>query len=642
MKYRSEIDGLRAIAVVSVILYHAGFRIFKGGFIGVDVFFVISGYLITSILQEELKTDSFSIVRFYERRMRRILPALFFVIVVCLPIAWFCLPQPDMVDFSRSIFAVSIFMSNIFFMKTSTYFDIATEFKPFIHAWSLSVEEQYYVFFPLVLLITWRFWKRSIIFIFTILIIISILSAQYASFYYPSQAFYLLPTRAWELLLGSIIAIYLSRNIINKYPNWLTEFGSYFGITLIITSVFLYDKNTPFPGFYALIPTIGASLIIIFAIPTTVIGRLLSGRLLTFIGLISYSAYLWHQPLFAFSRHIKEGASSISIISTLLIMTLILAYFSWRFIEKPFRVKGTFTRKQVFTFSILGTMLFATAGLGGHFTKGFLKLRITNDQHAILKTAVPSPKRISCHTGGSDYHKVKDACQYFSGKLDWAIIGDSHTVELAYALAEELNKSGSMLKHLSFSDCSPTYGRRVEKNQKFCSQWTDEALQYIINNKDIKNVVVSYRINYHLFGTHEIVYPRFPIEHTDEERLERWDSYIGLLQYLINKNKKVFLVLQAPELPQSIDNLIIKSHHPLGKITGVSRAWWNERSNYCMKRIYQVPRNVTIIDPAIAFCDENQCYAADNGQAYYFDSNHMSIYGARIVAAEIAKFISIH
>ena len=253
MHYRAEIDGLRALAVIPVILFHAGFSLFGGGFVGVDVFFVISGYLITSILLKELNNNSYSLVNFYQRRARRILPALFFVALACIPFAWFWLPPKDMLDFAQSLAAVSIFSSNLYFLSESNYFDIEVELKPLLHTWSLAVEEQYYVFFPLLLALIWRVRKQAVTPTLLILAGLSLYFAQWTAYNYPKAGFYLLPTRGWELLIGSLVAISAFKG---NMPRWikpqLNGLLSLCGLAFIVIAVFIFDKHTPFPSVYAL------------------------------------------------------------------------------------------------------------------------------------------------------------------------------------------------------------------------------------------------------------------------------------------------------------------------------------------------------------------------------------------------------
>jgi len=247
MDYRREIDGLRALAVLPVILFHAGFETFSGGFVGVDVFFVISGYLITTIILAELEQGKFSIVNFYERRARRILPALFLVMLVCIPFAWFWLLPSDMKDFSKSLVAVSVFASNILFWRESGYFDTAAELKPLLHTWSLAVEEQYYVLFPLFLMLFWKLGKRWILVTLGVVFVASLAVAQWAAYEKQAAAFYLLPTRGWELLIGAFSAFYLSKVNREEFGKGLSEVAGWLGVALIMSAVFSYSKTPPFP-----------------------------------------------------------------------------------------------------------------------------------------------------------------------------------------------------------------------------------------------------------------------------------------------------------------------------------------------------------------------------------------------------------
>ena len=367
MKYRAEIDGLRALAVLPVILFHAGFEWFSGGFVGVDVFFVISGYLITTIIISEMAEGKFSIVNFYERRARRILPALFFVMLACLPFAWLWLTPTDLKDFGQSLVAVSTFSSNILFWWESGYFDTATELKPLLHTWSLAVEEQYYILFPIFLMLTWRLGIKWILILLSIVFFISlgvaVWGTQYAA--HPkiiSGAFFLLPTRGWELLVGVFAAFYLKYNTHLKSHS-ANQVLSLLGLSMIVYSIISFDKTTPFPSLYALIPTIGTGLLILCAVPKTVVYNLLSLKVIVGIGLISYSSYLWHQPLLAFARHVVMGDISEVLLIILCATSLLMAWFSWRFIEKPFRDKKKFTQKRIFVLSMVSILGFSIIGL---------------------------------------------------------------------------------------------------------------------------------------------------------------------------------------------------------------------------------------------------------------------------------------
>jgi peptidoglycan/LPS O-acetylase OafA/YrhL len=441
LKYRSEIDGLRALAVVPVILFHAGFELFNGGFVGVDVFFVISGYLITTILIEDIEKNRFSIINFYERRARRILPALFFVMLVTIPLAWMWMSPSQMKDFSQSLIAVSLFLSNIHFWRESGYFAAATEEKPLQHTWSLAVEEQYYVLFPIFLFLVWRFGKNRVFWMIVVFAAMSLALSEWGWRNASYANFYLAPTRAWELFAGSIAA-FIVQNRGVKANNAL----SLLGLATIIFAIFEYDKNTPFPSIFGLVPVIGVVLLVLYADKETFVGRLLSIKLFVGIGLISYSAYLWHQPLFAFARIYSLETPSSKLMLSLSIASLLLAIVSWRFIEKPFRRKEAFLASQLklFKFSFLGFLLFVLIGLIGHFNKGFenrFKKVLNGDISHIEFHEYVSNRYLDCEP-----QRVAEEAPYLEDFLrckqtkqrsaDWVLLGDSHAEHLFLGLAK--------------------------------------------------------------------------------------------------------------------------------------------------------------------------------------------------------------
>ena len=359
--YRREIDGLRAVAVLPVILFHAGFEVFSGGFVGVDVFFVISGYLITSIILRERGEGRFSILKFYERRARRILPALFVVVLACLPFALAWMLPWQLKDFGQSALAVALFSSNILFWRQSGYFAPAAEQQPLLHTWSLGVEEQYYILFPLMVLVLWRFGIRRMGWVIAAAALASLGLSELGWRMQPTANFYLLPTRAWELLAGSLLAIWLTSR---SRPTGLTaEAGGALGLGLIVWSILSLDKGTPFPGLWALLPVGGSVLVILCASPATWTGRLLGWGPMVGIGLISYSAYLWHQPLFAFARIRSIEAPSTGLMVTLAVLALGLAWITWRYVERPFRNPAQVSRPRIFAGALAGSLLMIATGL---------------------------------------------------------------------------------------------------------------------------------------------------------------------------------------------------------------------------------------------------------------------------------------
>jgi peptidoglycan/LPS O-acetylase OafA/YrhL len=492
MDYRREIDGLRALAVLPVILFHAGFETFSGGFVGVDVFFVISGYLIATIILTELEQGRFSIVTFYERRARRILPALFLVMLVCIPFAWFWLLPTDLKDFSQSLVAVSVFAPNILFWHESGYFDAAAELKPLLHTWSLAVEEQYYVLFPLFLMLFWKLGKRWILVTLALVFLASLAAAEWGAQNKPAAAFYLLPTRGWELLIGAFAAFYLSQANRNEFGKGRSELCGWLGVALILYAIFAYSKTTPFPGFYVLVPTLGTVLIILFATQQTTVGKFVGNKVLVGVGLISYSAYLWHQPLFAFARNRSLLEPNQHVFLALSILALVLAYFSWRFVETPFRKKSFISRRSVFLSSLVGSLLFILLGLYGHFSNGKFAER-TNSSHINdldLRVKVNHGLSIDCE---GDYN-VSPNCST-SDKPEVILWGDSYAMHLAQGFIASNPSVGLVQKTVSacgpFLGIAPTNAQFVRSWAEKCLSINDQVFEYLRQTPSIKYVVLS-------------------------------------------------------------------------------------------------------------------------------------------------------
>lgn len=391
VKYRPEIDGLRAVAIVPVILFHAGAPFFGGGFIGVDIFFVISGYLITTILLTELGAGTFSIADFYERRARRILPALFLVVGACLPFAWLWLMPSDVREFATSVIAVLGFSANLFFWQHSDYFAAATELKPLLHMWSLGVEEQFYLFFPIVLMLMWQLGRKRIVVCLVVGSLLSLALSQYGAGVRPVATFFLLPTRGWELAIGSLIALYRQDPVRDNerahVPSALAQILSLAGLGLILYSIVAFHKETPFPSLYTLAPTVGAAWIILFTRSGTVVGRLLGGRVPVAIGLVSYSAYLWHQPLFVFTRHRSLTDPNGVVLGSLVAVTFMLAYVTWRYVETPFRQKGRVSKGVLWRSAVTGAVVLATFAAGLQVTAGRFQSQIVSDAQRLFRAS---------------------------------------------------------------------------------------------------------------------------------------------------------------------------------------------------------------------------------------------------------------
>lgn len=476
MKYRAEIDGLRALAVAPVILFHAGSDLFSGGFVGVDVFFVISGYLITTIILDDMEKGAFSLARFYERRARRILPALFLVAFVSTPFAVMLMMPGDLEDYSASLIAVATFSANILFWQESGYFGLEAELQPFLHAWSLAVEEQYYILFPLFLIAMRRFARRTVLLSMAALFIASLGLAQWGAYHAPTAAFFLLPTRIWELLVGVFCAYYLKSRTVRADARAQVLSGA--GLVLILGAVFAFDETTPTPSLYTLAPTLGAALLIVFAAPNTVAHYLLSRKPLVGVGLISYSAYLWHQPVFAFARHAELSDRLVltnSLYAVLIALSFALAVLSWRYVEQPFRGKRFPTRRVVVSScAAAGALLFA--GAAGRATDGFehllVQYRLSPETRAIYRVIADNIEydlENDMHANGDCHVWVKNAASLSPDMLDACfgeygagviVLGDSHAMNLYNMVA----KSGAFdfVVGVSQGGCRP------HDNHAFC------------------------------------------------------------------------------------------------------------------------------------------------------------------------------
>lgn len=654
MQYRPEIDGLRAIAVVPVIFFHAGFSAFSGGFVGVDVFFVISGYLITSIILSEKSNGTFRLLNFYERRARRILPALFLVLFISSIFAYFWLMPDDLKEFADSIAAVATFSSNFLFWRESNYFATASELKPLLHTWSLAVEEQYYVLFPLFMIVAWRLGKRGILLILGITAILSLSLAQWGAFYKPTATFFLLPTRAWELLLGVFTAFYLFKKEVKG-----SQSLSLIGILLIAYSIFAFNQFTPYPSLYALVPTLGTALIILFTSSETIVHRVLSSRLLVGIGLISYSAYLWHQPIFAFARHRDLNEPSVPLMIFLAFSSLAFGYISWRYVEKPFRNRKLIRRQQIFAISAVGTCVFITLGVIGNLNGGFDR-RFSNEtilasiharrnvDHAIISCLIEDGKRIVI---------PNQSCWFGKGKKKILVWGDSHSDSTAQSLAREL--TDSKIYEATYSACPPALGvRRIDSRISECRIFNDTTLKWA-KTQGFDAIVLSARWRFYMQGkgydNHEGGVEKKAVVIDGIERkgnlLAKNASPGHVLTRGIEKlaqefpNIPVFLVYQIPEagwdVPSQIFKLSLFDKYP-GRLSTSYKLFLADNSETKSALDAVKSANIYRIYPSDVLCDrivKSRCVLAYGSSIYYSDHDHVTTKGARLLVKYYGKII---
>ena len=624
MKYRAEIDGLRALAVVPVVLFHAGFELFSGGFIGVDVFFVISGYLITTILIDDIENNRFSIIDFYKRRARRILPALFAVMLATIPFAWAWMMPSQMKDFSQSLVAVCLFVSNVLFWHESGYFSEDSEQKPLLHTWSLAVEEQYYVLFPIFLLFAWRFGKGRTLWMIVTLSFISLGLSEWGSRINPSANFYLIHSRAWELLAGSITAF-----IVHKREVQANNFLSLAGLATLTISIFAYDETIPFPSIYALVPVVAVVLIVLYAQRGSYVANLLSNRIFVGIGLVSYSLYLWHQPVLAFNK-VRFGENHDPIIlGTLIAFTFALSVLSWKYIEQPFRTSNYFrSTKKIFSFSIAGILLFVTAGSFGYFSGGMTSrvkfLPDENTSEAQLKHILdewpycckPDPKSL-----------YKDALTGFdrigygdTKKVLW--VGDSHTGHYLYGIEHYFEQNNMISTHSSLFQFWAGFPTELEKLKLDKDPEIDTIVFSMFWAKNYGNnyVIENHRDKGAALGQIKTASEMDMID----------DNFRDVFSSLKNMGKDVFIILDNPignegnpmELIDIIGTTVKPAEVHIPTKTEMIRRLEPSRS-----RLINLARelDLKIIDPLEYLCDESYCPVfSEDGRLIYTDFDHLS------------------
>lgn len=371
MKYRSEVDGLRAVAVIPVILYHAGLTWFKGGYLGVDIFFVISGYLITTILYDDMVRGRFSIARFYERRARRILPVQYFIMLITLPLGYLLMLPEDLENFGQSLVATVFFSNNALLYLTSGYWVMEVDFKPLMHTWSLGVEEQYYFVVPIFMLMALRLGGRALGLGLILIFGLSLAYCQYMASASPSFNFLMLFTRAWELIAGAFVALFFRTRFSGVVSTRYHGVLALLGVAMLVFSFVVFDHETLHPSSFTLFPVAATMLILMFASPDNLVGRVLSIKMVVLLGLTSYGSYLWHQPIFAFARLVSLQPPSMWAMVLLSLLSIVLAFLSWKYIEALFRGKNGVRLR--FFIPLMALTSLVLAGVGGywHLKAGF-------------------------------------------------------------------------------------------------------------------------------------------------------------------------------------------------------------------------------------------------------------------------------
>ena len=639
-RYRPDIDGLRALAVVPVVLYHFGVPPFSGGFVGVDIFFVISGFLITSLIHTEMQDGRFSILGFYERRVRRILPALYAVMAFCTVVGAVVLFPADFVAFAKSLLAAAGFVSNFQFWSEAGYFDLGASQKPLLHTWSLAVEEQFYFVFPALLWLLRKTRERTLLAALSALLVLSFAASLWAVTKAPVSAFYLLPFRFWELLLGGVLAV-------GKIPvpanTAMRNAVAAAGLGLIFWSIFALSAASSFPGFNALPPCLGAALLIYAgSAGKTVINQSLSTRLPVFVGLISYSLYLWHWPLYVFAKYAAPmGMLHPAARAVLIALSGLLGWLSWRYIEQPFRGRsGLLSRRALFVQTSIAVALFAAAGAVIWIGKG-LPQRYPSDIRQILAAGQP-PDRSARHCFSRSPAAVTtgNLCRIGdpAAAPTFILWGDSHSqavLPAVAAAARQQHRAGLFAGH---GYCAPLAGVTRDDVRR-CLPFNTAALKLALK-PGISEVVLVARWAFDagapplgaddraaivLFDRQSKTHDAAGTPAAFARGLER------TVRMLTRAHRKVVIVASVPEnrvvIPEELAKMrILNAQWPVE----TRRSDFLARQAFVFSLFEKLAKRygVTVIYPHETLCGASSCAVAFDGRPLYRDEHHLSAFGA--------------
>lgn len=653
-EYRPDIDGLRALAVVPVALFHARIPGFAGGYVGVDVFFVISGFLITSILLRDIRAGDFSLARFYERRIRRLLPALFAVVTASMAIAYWLLLPREFQNFGKSVAASALWVSNVLFFREAGYFDAPAELKPLLHTWSLAVEEQFYLLFPLMLVALYRFFSGYAVSALLALSVLSFALCAWMMSYRESAAFYLLPFRAWELGMGALLA---AAALPAPRERAATILGAV-GLACILAAVFFYTPATPFPGWAAALPCLGAALLIYSgASRGSAIRRLLSLRPVVFVGLISYSFYLWHWPALVFARYYHIDDLGVLGEASVVLAALAGSALCWRFVERPFRHSDRFSRRAMFAFLGLAILLWGAFGAAAHLTRG-MPGRLPPEALPFARALHdfnPQPEpcvRWQADRPDSPFCLIGATKQQAPTFLVW---GDSHAGVLSYGVSAAAETAGTTGLLAGLGGCPPLLG--IDKDETAADTALDEAcvphnrrvLALLEQHRSIQTVILIARWAYYAKGggvgvdrhnriTLRLLDPAATPQAGNAEivRVALPDT----LRTLGRLGREVYVLGQVPEMEDfSLSRVARLLARNAGgtlpadlDMIGVTprQSVEHRQSDFsAMAGALAGLPSVRVLETRHLFCDERLCRGVREGIPRYFDNNHVTITTAR-------------
>jgi len=625
--YRPEIDGLRAIAVTAVILFHADFKIFAGGFVGVDIFFVISGFLITTLVRKHILTNTFSVKEFFYRRLRRIFPQLFLVILVTALPAWFLLLPEEFKLYSGSVFGNLVFLSNFFFMTQIEYFAPSAKLQPLLHTWSLSIEEQYYLILPFFLIFFGR-WRKLTVALLVLFISVSLYYTFQGVTEDPGKNYFHSISRFWELAVGSLLA-FTNKNVDNLTSRVLALLG----FSLVLLSILFLNKIGSYPNITALLPVSGAMLFLQYANAKTGVGKLLSHKILVQIGLLSYALYLWHQPIFVFARAIIPNDLTIFNKLVLISLTFVVSYTTWRFIEWPIRKQTGWAKvspKKTVSLWLVVSLTAGTVGVISFYDHGFERFRDPESSISLASSQL-EPNTGLFHNCAQNI----EACS--TEKQPKSILwGDSYAMHIAEALLEQSPKIS--LQQKTFPSCVPmlNYSMHVpglspkaaEAMNKRCFSFNEETYEYIISSSHIKNVILASQFPLHK----QFTYSRAgkALRGNQQENIFKLE-FINLIEKLTENGKKVFVVLPPAETGTDLGRCGAKVL-TFGYDTEVCNFDLRNARNTIVKTLFEsMSVDATLIDLNSSLCTGGICQVLDLDRILYLDEGHLTLAGAQYV-----------
>jgi peptidoglycan/LPS O-acetylase OafA/YrhL len=638
-EFRQDINGLRAWAVISVILFHFGIPGFSGGFVGVDIFFVISGFLMTGIIYNGLSNGSFSIIDFYFARAKRIIPALLILCLVLLTLGWNFLPVIEYEQLGKHVFGAATFLSNIMFWQESGYFDSASHEKWLLHTWSLSVEWQFYIILPIALLLIWKISpkKNSIVLIFLFSAAASLALSIFITNWKPSAAFYLLPTRAWEMLAGGIL--FLLQHQITKNTTQL-KLLEIIGFSFIISSIIIFDSQTLWPSWNALLPTIGTCLVIAANQKRSILS---TTNIHQKVGLWSYSLYLWHWPLVVLLAFIEQKNTT-EWIALGLFLTLLLGWLSFRYIESYSAKRLSQLSKanlkvtlgiSVIIISFTGALIKVLDGQAGRPSQP--ADTISQEKNNI------HPRRDECH--GSKKNTSPE-CHYGGDKIVAMLIGDSHAASIITSIETALPNNEKGFIAWTYSSCPTLFG--VDRTgHPQCKEFNSKALARSQTLPTGTPIIIVNRSSAYIVGNNEDPvrarqdYISFPNE-TNTYNQNFTATYVDTVcKY--SENNPVFLLRPIPEMGVNIP-LTMSRRSLLGNNLEVTLMFteYLKRHNVIINAQNEAKNKckITIIDTPKYLCNKDECNSSKDGLPLYFDDDHLSERGARLLSPVFENIFS--